>query len=1714
MDEQAEPTPQAQENSDIAPVPTPSPSHSKSPSSIPSQLISNDHVSNHVRNNESFSRSRSSTGALLDTNNVLASTDDNWPSGIHADSIARDATDDFNAAFDTDSRSINFEADLVEHDRKEATEDLQAWADENVRKPQPAITTHEARPNHEESLARGVSDETQSLNLQVEAAYNLQSEAEAALQESSVLGNASTGTHEAGESHDTISNSISNSRVEDMFGLAGDEDDWSKAIDPAGEQEAQNIEYPMASNIIQEPEPETTQELRQPLMNTENVDPIPALAEDADFGEALKSVNDDLNEAQEANNSASAMFGDSQHGDDDWLKPSNESVQDLDDSWTKAMGESEVKQAENSWEAAFADGFDDDGFLDEDGILEEEVSGQQESTMQPVSSKTSTYTPSQVNAYAPLPSQSQPSTPHQNTSVSPFAPAPPVQTSRSSQGQSLGMKFFEDLPVAQPIRARKPKQQVVQPPGTTPPPSIAPPQPTTQPVPPPPPPPQQSSTAPAQDSYPQLQQPQRLDLFPPQPTQSPDAVAYTHQAAPQQQSLQPQALPTSRYSPAPASSTSPSNRYASAPSPGPPASSRYSSAPPQPKVPPKDTFSYTSQQSQRSTSQEALNPPTAPQRQPSSRYSPVPSQSGGVSSPSTTSPPSSNYSPVDNVGGPGAPGPPPSLATHKFAPRTSSPLAQPDARPQVDRSVTAPAPSPAQIPQEAGLTKLPPAPIQGGPPTGPPRAQAPKFEAPRRPRTQSPERQAANLRSPEMPADRRASLQETPKAPSSTVPVTNTQAAAPSRPSGPSIPDDVEFLLPSDPLLAEDPLQRWKGCPTVQWSSGSLMATHFPRRDLRFGGGRSAPACKCSPGEIKVGKIKEQMPLDQSLATFPGPLKSKSRKKDLLSWFSNRIDELEREVWTQTVGSMSSRASERILLWKIMRVFTEQDGTLSGNSTIDMAVKQILVPPIEDPVSGGHSRSTSSVTAIGQADGSNPFAVAEIRRLLMSGDREKAVWYAVDNRLWGHAMLISSAAEGTLWKQVAQEFVRSEVRSSSSDRKSLSALYSIMAQNWDESVDELVPASARAGFQMMSTADAGGQSQTGLEGLNKWQETLSLVVGNRSPQDEFGLAALAKLLKHYGRIEASHICSLFAPSLVRLGGLDDPDAHITLLGADVANSGGNDIDAILLTEVYEFGLSLRPSTGSCYIPHLQAYKLHHAQMLADGGYRTEASQYCDSITTAIKSMTRPSPYYHPALLGRLEDLTQRLSQTPKEGSSWISKPTVGKVSGSMWAKFNSFVAGDDDAASNGSGAQPDNDAGPFARLPEGTPTISRNTSHADLSSFTPMNATPMVPTGNSRYAPSHSGSPEVAKASPPAGNSYQPAVPNSAPRDIPKPAQSYTSPPSRSDSFGPPPSGPSYNLYQPGNHLGISDAVSQASSSYDPPILQHPGLSGEHAFGSPSTTFSDRGTSSHGIPHEDMPAIEEEVGPQYENGLDSGANGFEATGGYAPPTGDTGYVPYEPEPESPESKPKKKNFMDDGDDDLVNRAAALKGNGAPRTREPSEEVRKAAEADAERDRQAKEQRKSSGWFGGWFGGKKDPNAPVVHKAKLGEENSFYYDPEQKRWINKKAPETSQPASSTPPPPRAKPAPTSTLASGVGLAPPSRSATPARSDASGGSGEGHGGSMAPPSGPGTGPPSNPPSRPPTSLSNASSIDDMLAPGPRRGGGAKRGKKRQVVDVMSK
>ncbi|KAA8563647.1 hypothetical protein EYC84_011670 [Monilinia fructicola] len=260
---------------------------------------------------------------------------------------------------------------------------------------------------------------------------------------------------------------------------------------------------------------------------------------------------------------------------------------------------------------------------------------------------------------------------------------------------------------------------------------------------------------------------------------------------------------------------------------------------------------------------------------------------------------------------------------------------------------------------------------------------------------------------------------------------------APGRPRAPSV---VNYVAPIDGR-EHDPLQRWKGCPVFTWGVGGTMVTSFPVDVPRYGINSTMPMVVRSPGQVKVRNIKDLDPLESRLTSFPGPLKGKTKKKEVLTWLASGIESLEQNASylrsVQVLSHDDKRTEERLLLWKILQVFIENDGVLEGNSTVDKAVRAIISPGIDDEVpqesplyatGADLSGISSSASTLAQAEPVDPASVDRMRKHLLRGEREKAVWEAVDKRLWAHAMLISNTVSKELYKQVAQEFVQKEVK--------------------------------------------------------------------------------------------------------------------------------------------------------------------------------------------------------------------------------------------------------------------------------------------------------------------------------------------------------------------------------------------------------------------------------------------------------------------------------------------------------------------------------------------------------------------------------------------------------------------------------------------------------------------------------------------------------------
>ena len=1358
-----------------------------------------------------------------------------------------------------------------------------------------------------------------------------------------------------------------------------------------------------------------------------------------------------------------------------------------------------------------------------------------------------------------LPSQSNtPLLPPTATSATPSIPSQTTPMTDSG--------FFADLPMKPKLRAR--------PSGTYTPQSVGAPTPPLPPqaqflpqqAPPARAPPPKQTAPPVSTQQPAapggLTQPSRTPLFPEQSASS---------AVPVPQNL-PSAAGSGRYSPANTANAAPAapNRYSPAPA------------------------------------------PSAQVNLVATRYSPAPAAQAHTQ-------PTQRYSSAPQPSGP----PPFSRAPHSqpFAPRTSSPLAmhgrpsksQPDLQDQVQDVPSTPI-SPPTVngllsPERRGSTGAKYTPPSTGADLNDPSYGSSYPAPPQRSRTQSPGAVMKTARTAAAAFERPAATSHvsSPLAPS--LPHAAVQHATSTSPQRPvklahrrQFSRDLAFAVPQDDR-AQDPLERWKGHPIFTWSPSGTIIHSFPKQSAFYAAGHGLPSIKCTPGTITMEDATTFMPMNERDTKFPGPLpaRSKGKKKELLAWMTGKIEDLERETESVLLdfnlpSDVQKGTEEKLVLWKIVKIYVEHDGVLEGTPQIEEAVRKVLLPNLAQLGQVADLQSPGS--AMAQPDPVDASVLAQLRQALFEGQRERAVWIAEEKKLWGHALLLASTMGPEMWKQIVASFVRSQVRTSGADGRSLAALYQVFAGSAEDCVDELVPPSARAGFLMMSKTD-GTRAGNPLEGLDQWRETLALVTSNRTPLDIKSLVALGKLLASYGRSEAAHTCCLFARQAAKHSGADDSEASFVLLGANHAKGDAN-LDSIMLTEIYEYASSLSaPSSVASYIPHLQAYKLVHGQQLAAYGLKQKAESYCSHIDAAIRSTTKPSGYYNQALAQELISFNAFLSQTPQtagSGGKFFSRPAMDKVSSGVGSWFTKFVAGDDadaDAASSAQGQGADGST--FGAVDSNQSTISRNSSSTELynpmmnsnglqPAFQPASTPASVPPpAPSRYAPGGAASVPPQPAPAAAANRYAPSVPSQfAPsRSSMDSDRSYE--PQIPSGFGMShasdssrPSSSRYNSYAPqtqqspqmlsvprfeperaasdysasynGGGSRRGSAMSQVSTqSYEP----KPAFAEQDGFGNtppqPSEEFAAESQHAQGEIAND--------GPTQAAGDEPESQGFDARdeGAYQPPSSGyepPAYVPYEPEPEPEEAEAPKRKLKpmmdDDDDDDIVARAAALKSSKQSEAdRQADAAFRAAAEADAARGQDDKSDKDKKGWFGGWFGGKKDQMpGPGPVRAKLGEQSSFYFDKDLNKWVNKKGgSEAATPAASTPPPPRGPPSRVASAAvpGPPSMGPPSRNVSGSNLSAMGSrpptsSGppmSGGSGSSNPPSRTGTpasmgnAPPGvlsgpgaaglMPPPRPSSSLSHASSLDDLLGGPPTAGAkkGTVKGKKKggRYVDVMA-
>ncbi|KAG6866929.1 hypothetical protein C0991_003845 [Blastosporella zonata] len=908
----------------------------------------------------------------------------------------------------------------------------------------------------------------------------------------------------------------------------------------------------------------------------------------------------------------------------------------------------------------------------------------------------------------------------------------------------------------------------------------------------------------------------------------------------------------------------------------------------------------------------------------------------------------------------------------------------------------------------------------------------------------------------------------------------------------------VKFQTPYAPspslMGANDPLGRTSArVPIFSFGFGGKLVTCFHGADSLSTGFDVALSSRNSTG-VHIRGLKKLIPesaLDIPTASFPGPLfgdsgtsttslvrtgvnsQTKTKKGKVIKYLAEKTDELALGLRYISPNSIESGQTEgKLVLVKLLQLMVEHDGRLTGTPELDTAVRLALVPRLEGTFGSNGFLSVADTPVVGFPSNPQeaPISVTTLRAstldkiqdFLLRGERRQAYHLALDEKLWAHAMIISSSVDKEAWKEVVHEFLRTELATSaglpnvgddsshSSGRESLRVAYSLFSGQGAAAVQELAPQSLLAKAAVRPTAPLASHltprtpnfASVPVQGttlppqaLAKWTETVAMILSSPlSPENSATLTALGDQLAANQLVEAAHVCYLLAPQTSPLGGLGHPSTRIVLVGSrnpQTWPSFAKDRDPFMFTEIVEFALSMAtPAKGQeafSGIPHLQAYRFIRAMALAEIGEIQQANKYCDAISAAV---TRGSAYATPVFLEQLKGLHDRIAGvTSIDKSFWtgakLSKPSLDSIGGWLEGRFTKLVTGDADLDKMPEEVVSKPDEGGFSGPFSHYSTISSTTPSARSSPQPSVVNLNVLPPARSGSAMAHI-TPHVNASIDRASSAMDYSRPKPSP-----PAPRIASANASTTSFAHTPSfSQALNSQKSSNGYSPSDDL----------VTPRPSLVAEGDEGTVQEAIWWGGTAYAEGPATATPTMTSFMRVD-EGAISASAStdGFislmDNVSSYSP--GLTA---------SSRSSAQASPHPDEDEEDLGFGNASHKPQQEVK-REPSSgetssssslEPAKSAPPPAEENKAPP----ASGWLGRWW--KKSDASPGPVRASLGEESAFYYDKDLKKWVNKKVGgEAAKPAAPPPPPSRAHTA--SPGMSGhrqpeAGAPPPNRSAS--------------------------------------------------------------------------
>ncbi|KAL1131567.1 hypothetical protein AAG570_011182 [Ranatra chinensis] len=331
-----------------------------------------------------------------------------------------------------------------------------------------------------------------------------------------------------------------------------------------------------------------------------------------------------------------------------------------------------------------------------------------------------------------------------------------------------------------------------------------------------------------------------------------------------------------------------------------------------------------------------------------------------------------------------------------------------------------------------------------------------------------------------------------------------------------------------------------------------------------------------------------------------------------------------RNTVLQYLKKMSERStgdSEK-LLYDLVHLTVKGNGVVNGSDVAELLMDSYKLSSQEDK----ESNFDNDLPQISETE-----IISRFRGLLQQGNKTEALEWAMDHKVWGHALFLASKMDDRTHKAVMLRFANSIPHNDP-----LQTLYQLMSSN--------VP--------QASTYCADNN-------WSDWRPHLAMILSNPTANTELDRKAIITLGDSLGagdRIFASHFCYLTAQ--VRFSSFK-PGAKLVLLGSSTNQEFHKfaTCRAIMLSLCYEYGLKLYNPLNS--VPTFQTYKLLLATRLIDHDRNQSALQYCELLA---REMSQPC-HYDAATAVTVIDIAMRLktfdpqvalSSDPDKEPEWLT----------------------------------------------------------------------------------------------------------------------------------------------------------------------------------------------------------------------------------------------------------------------------------------------------------------------------------------------------------------------------------------------------------------------------------------------------------------------------